>query len=51
METYKFTLTVEVEVQAYSHEDAVDLVKDTFGPGEDCGVEVLDLKMKDVWKK
>lgn len=43
METYEFTLSVEVKVEAYSEEDAKDLVLDVFGPGNDCGVEVVKL--------
>lgn len=43
MNTYKFVLSVEVEVEAFSEEDARDIVQDTFGPGDDCGVEVTNL--------
>lgn len=45
MKTYKFTLEVEVEVDAYSAQDAEDMVQDVFGPGNDCGVEVNSLKI------
>ena len=48
METYKFNLSVEVEVDAFSHEDALDLINDVFGPGDDCGVEVMKIDIKDV---
>lgn len=46
METYKFVVTLEVEVQAYNPMDAHELVEDAFGPGEDCGVEIKDLMFK-----
>lgn len=41
MNSYTFTLHLEVEVSAYSEEDAVDILNDTFGPGEDCGVTIV----------
>lgn len=46
MNTYKFVLSVEVEVEAYDEHDAEDIVNDTFGPGEDCGVEVTKLEIR-----
>ena len=45
METYNFTLTLKVEVEAFSEEDAKDLILDVFGPGNDCGVEVVKLSI------
>jgi len=47
METYKFLLSVDVEVSAYSEEDAKDIVNDVFGPGNDCGIEVKQLSIGD----
>jgi len=48
MDNYRFTLSVDVEVEAFSHEDAIDLINDVFGPGDDCGVEVTKIEIKDV---
>ena len=45
METYKFTLEIEVEADAFSPEDAKDIIQDIFGPGSDCGAEVKSLKI------
>lgn len=43
METYKFKVLIEVEVDAYSVDDAKDMLEDIFGPGSDCGAEVKSL--------
>jgi hypothetical protein len=48
METYKFVVTLEVEVKAYNPMDATEMVEDAFGPGEDCGVEVKKLTVKEA---
>ena len=48
METYRFALSVQVEVEAYSEEDARDMVQDVFGPGNDCGVEVKSLSIENA---
>ena len=48
METYEFEITVKVKVEAFSEGDARELVEDTFGPGDDCGVEILDCTIKTV---
>ena len=47
METYKFTLLIEVDVDAYSVDDATDMLEDIFGPGSDCGAEVKSLKIRE----
>lgn len=46
METYEFEVTVTVKVDAFSEGDAKELVEDVFGPGNDCGVEVVDFNIK-----
>jgi hypothetical protein len=48
MNKYKFILAIEVEVEAFDEHDARDIVDDTFGPGEDCGVTVTALAVKEV---
>jgi hypothetical protein len=46
MDTYTFTVSLEVQVEAFSEDDAKELVEDVFGPGSDCGVEVVDFNIK-----
>jgi len=46
METYKYNVVLQVEVEAFSDEDAQDLILDVFGPGNDCGVEVQKLSIE-----
>jgi hypothetical protein len=48
MKRYQFVLAVVVEVEAFSEADAREIVMDTFGPGEDCGVEVKNLAIQDI---
>ena len=45
MNTYEFTVILTVQVDAFDEADAKDIVLDNFGPGEDCGVEVLEAKI------
>jgi hypothetical protein len=45
MNTYEFVLEVKVRVEAYSDTDAREIVEDVFGPGDDCGLEVTDMKI------
>lgn len=47
METYKYNVVLQVEVKAFSDEDAKDLILDVFGPGNDCGVEVTKLSVEE----
>jgi hypothetical protein len=46
MKTYEFTVTVQVSVAAPSESDAMDMVKDTFGEGEVCGLDVKDFEVE-----
>lgn len=48
MNTYRFVLAVEVEVEAFDEDDAKDLINDNFGPGDDCGVTIKGLAIKEV---
>ena len=48
MNKYRFILAVEVEVEAFDEADAKDIINDNFGPGEDCGVEIKGLAVKEV---
>lgn len=44
MNTYTATVTLKVQVDAYGQSEAEDMLYDTFGPGEDCGVTITDFK-------
>jgi hypothetical protein len=40
MNEYKYLVVLNVKVKAFDEKDARDLVEDTFGLGEDCGVTI-----------
>lgn len=40
MNTFEFAVELKVKVEAYDEADALDLLEDTFGLGEDCGVTI-----------
>lgn len=48
METYKFIVLLEVSVPAFSHEDAHEVILDTFSPGDGGGIEITDLVVKEA---
>lgn len=48
MNTYRYVLSVEVEVDAFSEEDAEDAIEEMFGPGNDCGIEVKNLRIESL---
>lgn len=45
MQTYRATVTLEVEVQAFDPSDALDAIEDVFGVGECGGIEVKEYKV------
>lgn len=45
MNTYRVSVTLEVEVQAFDPADALSAVEDVFGVGETCGIEVKESKV------
>lgn len=45
MEVHEFKITLLVTIEAPSEQDALDLIDDTFGLGEDCGVTIEDRKV------
>jgi hypothetical protein len=47
METYEFEVCLRVSVEAFDKSDAKDMLHDMFDTGEECGVEVLDVQIKD----
>lgn len=44
MNKYKFRVVLDVEVEAYDEADAEDVLRDIFGPGDDCGANVMEFK-------
>jgi hypothetical protein len=42
MDTFDFVVKLKVTTDAFTEEDAVEVVQDIFGPGSECGVEVLE---------
>lgn len=45
MNRYIFSVTLQVEVPAFSDGDAIEAVRDAFGEGEFCGVEVTQVEI------
>ena len=48
METFKYKVSLVVEVEAFDESDAWDAVQDAFGVGDNMGVTVLDCEYKEV---
>lgn len=44
MEKFLYLVELKVEVEAYDAADALALLEDTFGLGEDCGVTIKSAK-------
>ena len=47
METFNYTVTLSVQVEAYDESDAWDAVQDAFGVGDNMGVSVTDCEYKE----
>lgn len=45
MENHEFKITLLVKVNAPSSQDAFDMLMDTFGVGEECGITIEDVKV------
>lgn len=48
MNTYRLTVTVEVEVDCFDESDACDSVIDAFGPGEYGGYSVKEFEVTSI---
>jgi hypothetical protein len=42
MKTFKYDVNLVVEVQAFNEIDAEEAVRDAFGLGEVCGLDVVE---------
>lgn len=47
MNTFRYTVKLEVEVEAFDESDAWDAVQDAFGVGDELGVRVTDCEYKE----
>lgn len=45
MEQYEITLMLKVRIEAPNESDAYDVVYDTFGTGDACGVDVVEYEV------
>jgi len=46
METYKYKVTLEVEVEAFDDSDAFDAIQDEFGIGDQNGITVTSCEVR-----
>lgn len=47
MRKFKFAVSLMVEVEAFDHLDAEEIIRDTFGLGEDCGLTIVESEVGD----
>lgn len=45
MNEYELQVTLTVKVEAFDLEDAIDAVRDAFGEGSTCGVDIKRFKV------
>lgn len=48
MNKYKYSVNLVVEVEAFDPIDAEEAVRDAFGLGDQCGVEIVESEVSDV---
>lgn len=47
MKTYKFSVQLVAQVEAFSEIDAEEAVRDALGLGDMCGVEIIESEVGD----
>ena len=47
MKTFRVKISMEVEVESFDDNDALDAVNDSFGIGEVCGLLITDFEITD----
>lgn len=47
MKTFRYDVSLVVEVQAFNEIDAEEAVRDAFGLGDVCGIEVVESEVGD----
>lgn len=45
MNKYELHVSLKVEVEAFDLDDAIDAVRDAFGEGSTCGVDINSFKV------
>lgn len=45
MNTFRYSVSLVVEVQAFDEIDAEDAVRDAFGLGDQCGIEIIEAEV------
>lgn len=48
MNKYKYSVSLVVEVEAFDPIDAEEAVRDTFGLGDQCGIEIVESEVEDT---
>jgi hypothetical protein len=48
MRTYEIAVSLLLSVDAPSQSDALEAVRDTFGEGEICGIDIKDIEVEVV---
>lgn len=48
MNTFTYTISMKVEVEAFDESDAMDALVDSFGVGDQYGVTVVEVEYKEV---
>lgn len=48
MKNFEVEVKVRVRVAAYDESDAKELIADTFGPGDDCGVTIVNTSVTNL---
>ena len=48
MKTYEIAVSLLLSVEAPDQSDALEAVKDTFGEGEICGIDIKDIEVEVV---
>ena len=46
METYKYRVVLDVEVEAFDDDDAFDAIQDQFGIGDQSGLVITSCEVK-----
>lgn len=47
MKTYRYSVDLVVEVEAFDQFDAEDMIRDALGLGDVCGLEIVESEVGD----
>lgn len=47
MKKFRYDVSLVVEVESFDHLDAEEVIRDAFGLGDVCGVEVVESEVGD----